>query len=455
MKNFVTSACLFIILFFSSCLGDTKKNQPVWLDLFNGKDLSGWIQIGGNAAFEVADGIIVGTSVPNTPNSFLCTEESYSDFILEYDFKVDPQLNSGVQIRSHSLPDYLNGRVHGYQVEIDPSERAWTGGIYDEARRGWLYPLSGPEQKDARAAFTNNEWNKIRVEAIGNNIKTWVNDVPVTNLFDDETSEGFIALQVHSIRDSSRAGTQVMWRNIRIITENPDKFSTETIAMERSYLSNKLTENELAEGWKLLFNGENGEGWRSIKNNNFPEKGWKIENGILTVEAAKKDKPGGGDIITVDKYSDFELCLQTRLTPGANSGLKYFITESKDGKISNVSPEFQILDDNLHPDAKLGLVQGIRTFGALYDLMKPENKRVNPIGNWNNIRIISEGMHVEHWLNGFKVLEYERGSEEFRKLVAQSKFKDVPGFGEAKEGHILLQEHADEVSFKSIKIRTF
>ena len=151
--------------------------------------------------------------VPNTSNSFLCTKKNYSDFVLELEFEVDPTLNSGVQIRSNSLPDYKKGRVHGYQVEIDPSNRAWSGGIYDESRRGWLNNLA--ENEAARKAFKQNEWNKFRVEAVGDRIRTWINDVPAADLKDDMTSSGFIALQVHGVGKRVEP-LRIRWRNIRL-----------------------------------------------------------------------------------------------------------------------------------------------------------------------------------------------------------------------------------------------
>jgi hypothetical protein len=437
--------CVSVLsLAFSSCM-----KQPEWENLFNGEDLSGWIQTGGDAVFEVVDNTIVGTSVSNTPNSFLCTVENYGDFILEYDFKVDPSLNSGVQIRSLSLPGYMDGRVHGYQVEIDPSERAWSAGIFDEARRGWLYPLEGSEHENARRAFRNNEWNNVRVEAIGDHIKTWLNGVPVTNLYDDETSQGFIALQVHSIRDSAQEGTRVHWRNIRIVTLNPGRFSSETTAPEISYLKNKLTGKEVAEGWRLLFDGTTSNGWRGACQDDFPREGWKIEDGILTVLPTPRGEPlAGGDIVTVEKFSDFDLKLQARVTPDANSGVKYFVREYKsENGCSPLGPEYQVIDNN-HPN-----LNEDQKMGTLYDLMEARNVRLNRVGQWNNIRIVVRGNHVEHWLNGFKIVEYDRESEDFDRRVAASKFKDVEGYGKI-DGHILLQDHRDEVSFRSIRIRT-
>jgi hypothetical protein len=208
-----TLATMFLACIMLQPYASAADKDDGFEPLFDGKTLEGWTQRGGKAKYETKGGVIVGTAVAGTPNSFLCTDKNYADFILEYEFKVDPKLNSGVQIRSNSLPDYRKGRVHGYQVEIDPSARGWTGGIYDEARRGWLNGLK--ENEPARKAFKQNEWNKIRVEAIGPSIKTWLNGIAAADLTDDMTPAGFIGLQVHS---SKHAGAQVEWRNLRIKT---------------------------------------------------------------------------------------------------------------------------------------------------------------------------------------------------------------------------------------------
>lgn len=181
--------------------------------LFNGTDLTGWTQRGGKAAYFVEDGAIVGESRPKQPNSFLCTDRDYSDFILELDFMVDPEANSGIQIRSESRSDYKNGVVHGYQVEIDPGARAWTGGIYDEGRRGWLAPLDKNPQ--ARAAFKQGQWNHFRIECRGDHFQTWLNGVACADLRDALTPKGFIALQVHGVGDR-QAPLRVRWKNITL-----------------------------------------------------------------------------------------------------------------------------------------------------------------------------------------------------------------------------------------------
>lgn len=223
----LSAFCLALLMNISTYAED-KGFKP----LFDGKTLDGWVQKGGTAKYEVVDGTIVGTSVPKTPNSFLCTDRNYGDFELEVDFKVDPLLNSGIQIRSNVHDDDRTivykgddgkelkkkipaGRVHGYQVEIDPSDRAWSGGIYDEARRGWLNNLA--DNKAAQKAFKQNEWNHYRIVCKGDSIKTWINGVPAADLKDGLNSEGFIALQVHGVGNHpEKVGKQVSWKNIKI-----------------------------------------------------------------------------------------------------------------------------------------------------------------------------------------------------------------------------------------------
>ncbi len=426
-----------------------------WKPLFNGKNLNEWIQRGGKADYKIENGTIVGYTKLNTPNSFLCTKKEYGDFILEFDFRIDDALNSGVQLRSQSIKSYMNGRVHGYQFEIDPSKRAWTGGIYDEARRNWLYPLT--KNPAAQQAFKNNQWNHARVEAIGNSIRTWVNGVPCAELIDDMTSSGFIALQVHSISgDASREGKTVEWRNLRIATKDVEKYTTsEDVRVPQvNLIDNTLTAREQAEGWHLLWDGKTSEGWRGAKLDAFPENGWTMESGILKVLRGNGgESTNGGDIVTTRTYRNFILSVDFRITEGANSGIKYFVdTNLNRGAGSAIGCEFQILDDERHPDAKLG-VKGNRKLGSLYDLIPAPDKKPFDIKGFNTAVIIVRDRHVEHWLNGEKLIEYNRDDQEWNALVAYSKYRDWPNFGNAAEGHILLQDHGDEVWFKNIKIK--
>ena len=198
-RNLSYSCCFItLILYLNSCSQEKKEEAP-WQELFENDSMNGWTIKGGNASYEIKNGDLIGTSTLNTPNSFLVSDKIYGDFILELEYKVDPLLNSGIQIRSHSIPSYRNGVVHGYQIEIDPSDRAWSGGIYEEQKREWLNTLSANPK--AQKAFKQNEWNKYRIEAIGDTLKTWINGVPAAFLIDDMTSEGFIAFQVHDIGD--------------------------------------------------------------------------------------------------------------------------------------------------------------------------------------------------------------------------------------------------------------
>jgi hypothetical protein len=430
---------------------------------FNAKNLKNWQQLGGEAQYKIVDEAIVGTSKAGTPNSFLATKDIYDDFILEFEVWVDPALNSGVQIRSNSFKDYRNGRVHGYQVELDPSDRAYSGGIYDEARRGWLYPLSVNEK--GRRAFRNGSWNKIRVEAIGDIIRTWVNGIQCSNLVDDMTDKGFIALQVHSIRSPQQVGKEVKWKNIRILTDHVEdhRWISHPEVPEISYLVNVLTENEIRKGWRLLWDGKTSENWIGAKLNHFPKSGWQIKEGSLTVLATDGgESTGPGDIITERQFADFELELEFKITEGANSGIKYFVDpELNRGPGSAIGCEFQILDDNNHPDAKMG-TGGNRTVGSLYDLIPAENlsvpgrgKQFKGVGVWNKARIVSKNGWVEHWLNNEKVVEYDRKSQMFEALVSNSKYKNWENFGQWPQGHILLQDHGNTVQFRSIKIKEY
>lgn len=199
------------------CLGSCSSTwscpgSPDHVRLFDGRSLNGWIPRGGHATFTVEDGCIVGRTASNQPNSFLCTTRTFRDFTLSLRFKVDPGLNSGVQVRSESTPEYKNGIVHGYQVEIDPSERAWTGGLYDESRRGWLVDLK--DKPDARAAFLPGKWNTLTISVHGDRFETTLNQTSVVSDFHDSmTREGFIALQVHGVGDRTEP-LEIRWKDI-------------------------------------------------------------------------------------------------------------------------------------------------------------------------------------------------------------------------------------------------
>jgi hypothetical protein len=441
----------FAFLFFVQNIFAQSSNG--WTNLFDGKTLNGWKKITGTAEYNIEQNAVVGTSVAGSPNTFLVTEKEYGDFILELEVRIDDTTsNSGIQFRSHYDPQ--RGRVYGYQYELDPAARRWTGGLYDEARRDWLYPLA--LNPSAQNAFKLGQYNKVRVEAIGNTIKTWINGTAAAYVIDTMDKKGFIALQVHAISKPELAGKKIFWRNIRIKTADikPADFPKNIYVV--NYIPNTLTEYEKANGYRLLFDGQSTESWKAAYAPNFPDKGWRVENGKLIIGAAQGESHStGGDIVSKDQFGAFDLSFDFKLAEGANSGVKYFVTvnESKPG--SALGLEFQLIDDRLHPDAKAG-VNGNRTLASLYDLIPAQknNRFVRAAGQWNKARIVVyPDNHVEHYLNGVKVLEYERSSKAYRDLVAISKYKEIPNFGESAKGHILLQDHGNEVSFRSIKIR--
>lgn len=207
-------------------------------------------------------------------------------------------------------------------------------------------------------------------------------------------------------------------------------------------------------GWRSLFDGKTLNGWRGFHSDKVPA-GWAVENGcIKKVKAQGELGQAGGDLITVDQFDNFEFQVDWKLSKGGNSGIKYLVSENLPPKgRSGVSFEYQVLDDDNHPDAKMGIA-GNRTAGSLYDLIPAsKDKKVNPLGEFNQTRIVVKGNHIEHWLNSVKVVEFERGSTALKQHIAASKFKDTKGFGETAKGHILLQDHGDEVWFCNIKIR--
>lgn len=443
-----------VILFLVAlCAWNVASAQEKWVDLFNGKNLKGWKVVNGDSNFKVENGTIVGTIKQVDALTYLATTKSFGDFILELDVWLPEGMNSGIQFRSEMKKEGKKEIVYGYQYELNGQQ---SGGIYDELRRGWLYNLNYNPQ--AKGALKSNEWNRIRIEAIGTNVRTYLNGISCVNMVDEMTPAGLIALQLYGANRSDQAGKQIKFKNIRILTENVRAYctpATDVKAPQVSFLENKLSEREESEGWKLLFDGKTSNGWRGAKLKTFPQGGWSIQDGVLTIAKTDgRESANAGDIVTEQQYAEFELEVDFCLTEGANSGIKYYVNcDLNKGNGSAIGCEYQLLDDLRHPDAKLG-VKGNRTLGSLYDLITADPaKPFYGIGTWNRARIVSKGNKIEHWLNGVKIVEYERNTQMWRALVAYSKYKNWPAFGEMEYGNILLQDHGDEARFKNIKIK--
>jgi hypothetical protein len=446
--------CLLTLSLLLAISSANAQKRP----LFDGKTLKGWKAIVGKAPYAIENGMIIGTMTKNSPNSFLVTEKEYGNFVLELDVKLEgAATNSGIQTRSHYNPagNKGAGMVYGRQVEIDPAPRAWTGGIYDEARRLWLYPLE--LNISAKSLYKAEQFNHYKIECIGNETKTWVNGVPVAYVIDTLDKTGFIGLQVHGIGNKTELeGKKVYFKNITIQTENlkPQAFPKSIYVVNLT--PNALSTQEKANGYKLLFDGKTSAGWVGAYKNAFPSKGWDINGGMLSVLPSNgAESTNGGDIVTKEQFTAFDLSFEFKLTEGANSGVKYFVTLTEQNEGSAIGLEYQVLDDEKHPDAKLGR-DGNRTLASLYDLMT--SKKIlgclRPIGTWNRGRVVVyPNNKVEHYLNGIKVLEYQRGSKEFKELVAISKYNKWPNFGEAIKGHLLLQDHGNSVSYRTVKIK--
>lgn len=271
----------------------------------------------------------------------------------------------------------------------------------------------------------------------------------VVKLLLDNGYEGPIGIQCYNIEGDPRDFLKTSmdsWQHFKSIYEEGH---------------NSLTDKEIANGWKLLFDGYSTDGWRGITKDHFPRDGWIIKNGQIRIDAMDGAESGnGGDIITKEEFGDFELKWEWRmLTKGGNSGIKYYVKEElTDNRSYGYGLEYQILDDQNHSWMLEGKMKpnDYHTAGALYEFFPPsKRKQVKPLGEWNSSKIVSKNNHIEHWLNGEKILEYKRGSDDFMRMLKKSKFKHIHNFGMAEKGHILIQDHGSNVHFRNIKINEF
>lgn len=400
MKTSIRRAAALIacsLLFVPATAQAQDAAGSLWRSLFNGQDLAGWKQLNGDHVYEARGGEIVGTTVPGQPNGFLVTEEDFGDFILELEVHVDVLMNnSGIQFRSLSLEDYRDGRVHGYQAEIDTKPQRWSGSIYDEARRGWLYIMEiNPE---AKRAFVNNTWNHYRIEAIGTSNRIWVNGIPTAHLVDDETLRGFIGLQLHANNPDDPPGSQqIRFRNLRIQTENlqPSPFDDIFVV---NLIPNTVSGQERAQGFELLWDGHSTAGWSGASTSS--EQDWVMNDGELHAASAE-----GGDLVSDKQFTSYDLKFDFKpLRDGATCAVHYLGSRDEAGVGSSLycSMASQKIDAEQWN-------QGVIRVG-------PDDK-------------------VEYWLNGFKILEYRRDAEPHHR------------------SRVRLQHDGGDVAYRSIKIR--
>lgn len=444
-----TFLCLLTAAFLSlvsagafSGSGDDRE----WKVLFDGKSTGAWRGYR-QAEFPagswvVEDGAL--KTVVGAQRVDIITRDQYENFELELEWAVSPGGNSGIFYRVSEEAQRIWETGPEVQILDDSRHR---DGQDPRTSAASLYALLPPIHKQLRPV---GEFNHLRLMVQGNHAEHWLNGVKVVEyeLGSEELDRliaeskfrgmprfgrqrrGHIGLQHH--------GQEVWFRNVRV--------------RQLPAPANDLTSQEIEAGWKLLFDGKTTQGWRGFKKDSFPSHRWRVEDGCLKHGQGDGSRDpitggGGNDIITTEMFDDFELSWEWRISPAGNSGVKYFISEQRVGAIGH---EYQIIDDSSHPDAGRG---SNRTSGALYDLLDPENKVLEPVGAFNHSRIIVQGHHVEHWLNGLKVLAYELGSERLKAAIARSKFKDVEGFGTKFRTPILLQDHGDEVCYRNIKIR--
>lgn len=387
----------------SSSQMESENNSPQWRSLLKDKSLSQWQQVGGEAPYHVEDNIIIGTTIPSKHNSFLTTKDVFSDFIFEVDVHVDEGMNSGVQFRSNIATGYHAGKVHGYQMEIDTSDRKWSGGIFDERRRGWLYNLS--RNKKCQDTFKVAQWNTYRIEAIGNHLRTFINGIPCANLIDNETSSGFIALQVHSAGENAK-GKQVKWRAPKILTNNVEAFATEENANKNQFsqLSNTLTNVEKENGWSLLWSGNNE---RLMDDN-----AWQFNDDSIEVKT-----PVNINELTFDvPYSNFEIEIDVKIGDNLDAGIRYLLPQKATGNSKSDYLTFTLADDKLNPKAK----DPKQSLGAILNKVAPVNasepsrkeKRVKGKWGYNRVRILVAYGKAQHWMNNIKLAETNLNSQQ-------------------------------------------
>ncbi len=400
--------CLFTCV---TLLLSAASDEPRLKPIFDGKSLKGWKQCNGTAKYIAKDKMITGTTIDGSPNSFLCSEKTYGNFILEFEVKTDPELNSGMQIRSHRYKEAAQvrtynqgwqdrkheaGRVYGYQVEIASEKSGASGGIYDEARRGWVDNVSA--KQPARSAFKDNQWNKYRVKADGDHMQVWINGVPRADLYDTADADGFLALQVHAYKGPTRT---VSWRNIMLAELPPTS-------------------------WKPMMDGKTMAGWEKSGGGE-----WEIKDGAFHATADPAIHKTGGYLLSTTRSSNFTFRFKYKITTG-NSGL--FFRFEKPGVKVEGARGYEV---EIDPTRDVGGLQEVGKRGWLQHVEAAMHNDVFKKDAWNEMVISAHGHRIVINVNGVKIVD--RVDEEASRL----------------EGLFALQVNARsklDVGFKDIQI---
>ena len=365
----IQGACVAIVML-TGCQHEspTSNEGPHWIELFDGENLTGWTQVNGDAPYDVVEGAIRGTNVLETPNSFLATEQSFSDFVLEFESRSVGEANSGVQFRTDLAPGTWSGVV-GYQLDIDPTARKWTGGIYLEGVHLWRQSMA--RNPACQAAYEHGVWNTYRIEAVGPVIATWVNNIPCAHMVGDHHTNGFIALQVHAIgQEKSYLGSFTEWRNLRLLNEPEpqDLWLAKRAALIEGWLDHRISDIERENGWQLIDVSQ--------------------ETSVFEI---------GSDSI--------EIVMDVKLDASADGVLDYAFNLSGQPCVG----QYKIFNDvTLEASGSTaGLMGSFPDTHAASNLSEPGRpKRVYADERWNRVRLIVTDDRIQHWLNGVKVVDY-------------------------------------------------